>query len=56
MTTKEIQAHWEYIKGLLNHEIPDGTMLTKDQHIQNVGYHYMTAMAHGAKHSANERS
>ena len=50
MTKSEIKAHWEYLKGVLEHEIPEGTMLTKEQHITAVAYHYMTALEHGAKH------
>jgi len=50
MTKEEIQAHWEYVKGILEHEIPFNTVFTKDDHIQSIGFHYKTAMAHGAKH------
>ena len=54
MTNAEIKAHWNYIQNLLACEIPDGTMLTKDQHIERVGFHYVTAMAHGAKHAKEQ--
>ena len=55
MDRQTIQFHWEYVKGVLEHEIPDDATLTKDQHIKSVGFHYQTAMAHGAKHES-ERS
>ena len=37
------QAHWEYVKGVLEHAGTGGD-------IETIAYHYLTAMEHGYKH------
>ena len=56
MTRKEIQAHWEYVKGVLEIEIPEDMSYSKIEHIQSIGFHYQTAMAHGAKHEEEDNN
>jgi len=52
MNKQEINAHWEYVKKVLEHEIPEDRLITKEEHIRSIGFHYQTAMLHGAKHEA----
>lgn len=44
MEQAQIDAHWEYISQLLR------THGENEQVIEKIGFHYRTAMAHGAKH------
>ena len=59
MTKKQqsemVKSHWEYVKAVLDHEVPDGHMITKEQYIQKVGFHYMSAFVHGIKHGKEQQ-
>lgn len=43
------EEHWQYIENLLNVSMKTG-IYTKQEMIDNVKFHYLTAWEHGAKH------
>jgi len=45
--------HWEYVRALLEHDIPEDMSYSKAEYLENVGFHYTTALAHGIKHGVD---
>lgn len=50
MTREKAEAHWHFIRNLLELENSDGMI-----QIETVGFLYIEAMLHGAKHEREER-
>ena len=45
---EEAEAHWSYIKALLETHSEDADIIEK------IGFHYRTAMVHGYKHGIED--
>ena len=44
------EDHWEYIRALLEQDLPEDMSYSKREYIDNVGFHYRSALVHGIKH------
>jgi len=49
------EAHWEYIRTLLDREIAEDMTYAKREYIELVGCHYREAMIHGIKHGKEDK-
>jgi hypothetical protein len=48
-------AHWEYVRALLEQALHEDSTYSKAEYIQNVGFHYRSALEHGFKHGLDYR-
>ena len=58
MNEESIQKHWEYVREAVRdgRDEADTISMTVHEYLENVGYHYKTAMLHGYKHGVEINS
>lgn len=52
---KMVEAHWEYVKSVLEMELSEDLQTDKEGYIDRIGFHYKTAMIHGYKHGQEDK-